>query len=719
MGGPPGGKGYDIRTHSSHTNIMYVTDAHAGVFRSFDSGQSWMASNTGFQRESSGRVPAFSVTIDPHNNDRIWAGMEVSGQVYLSWNGGDSWQLRDAGLPGLNTTIRGITVDPSNSQVVYAAAEVYTDVAETFQGWGGSSGAVYRTSDYGLSWSLFWEGDALARYVVVDPTAPNRVFISTGIFDMDAANSTVTVPGGVGIARTENGGRSWEILDERRGLPGRRVPSLAMEPTRPDLLLAAVIDPTQSNRPWGVYVTYDGGDSWTGSLTTAACGPNVIDPTEQVHAVEIPKNTPEIWYAAGRPTFGDQGVFWRSDNHGETWHRNPINIHGYQTGTAIDIEVNPSDSDHIFINNYGGGNVVSLDGGQTWTDASHGYSGAETRAIALEPGTRANVIASGNVGTFRSVNYDAFEGVQIIPNEGLQAHSIAFVPTGRASHYLLVGNGFGDIFFNHGSTWTPAANPPRSLAQIPFDSTMANFAFSEQRPNEIFTGFYHRGCERFSLSLPPYCGSMPCLLVSGDGGEHWSEVLDFPVANSPVFDVEIGADPERVYVGTQRGLCYTTPSGWVLATDLTYKAAAALGSSNPRRPMDSHVTSIAIDPNNENTLLAATSPGVLFRSTDRGLTWTSAAAGLSPNEVATDIVFDPNPARSSTVYLASDEGVRFSLNGGASWQTIDSGLDFRRTTMLAISDDGGVLYVGTFGGGVYQLQAESIVDPNDEPVLVF
>ena len=42
-------------------------------------------------------------------------------------------------------------------------------------------------------------------------------------------------------------------------------------------------------------------------------------------------------------------------------------------------------------------------------------------------------------------------------------------------------------------------------------------------------------------------------------------------------------------------------------------------------------------------------------------------------------------------------------------------LTFSGVSELAISDDGGVLYAATTGGGVFRLQAESIVPEDTTP----
>ncbi len=68
----------------------------------------------------------------------------------------------------------------------------------------------------------------------------------------------------------------------------------------------------------------------------------------------------------------------------------------------------------------------------------------------------------------------------------------------------------------------------------------------------------------------------------------------------------------------------------------------------------------------------------------------------------TDIVFDStNP---QVIYLADlFSGVYRSLNNGASWQMLNSGLGMRAVNALALSGDGMHLYAASEGQGVYRL----------------
>ena len=134
LGGPPGGLGYDIRYNFADPNMWYVTDAHSGVHVSFDNGLTWESANTGIEKEGG---PAgdwravFCLTVDENDPDIVWAGTDNFGKIYRSTDRGLTWQRRDTGITIEYDALtwRGFTVEPGNSNVVYAMGESLDEAA--------------------------------------------------------------------------------------------------------------------------------------------------------------------------------------------------------------------------------------------------------------------------------------------------------------------------------------------------------------------------------------------------------------------------------------------------------------------------------------------------------------------------------------------------------------------------------------------------------------
>jgi len=695
MGGPPGGLGYDIRMQPDNPDIMFVTDAFAGIHRSSDGGLTWVPVNNGIPSFTGGIYPIFTATIDPHDSETVWVGTQSTGHIYLSEDGGETWQAREAGIDNHESlSFRGITVDPNDPNTFYAAGEISS------HGWAGQvvtrrqdlvQGEVYRSTDRGLSWQRIWQGNNLARYVWVDPGDSNLVYVSTGLFDRDAADSDIPngIWGGVGMLRSTDAGQTWEVLDEGRGLGGRYIPSLFMHPDDPDTLLAGVTEPAQQA---GAYVTRDGGDSWTLVLA--------MSEGFGAEAVEISQSDPEVWYVAS------EGKIWRSDDSGVTWQEYVIDDGDRRAGMPIDLQVDPRDPLRIFVNNYGGGNFVSEDGGQTWRDASRGYTGIKlVFRIAVDPTQAAHVFA----GAFESLDGGASWVGAHIPVIG----SVVFVAgDDPESLHTIIGSTDGSVYHRDPgqSEWTQAQilDLFNWAAGRLTDDTQPLRAMSvaSSDPRIMYAGFSVGACLEgvYSKCLAP----SPGLFRSDDGGYTWTSLASAPFGAVSILSTAIDPDdPHRVYVGTAMGLYLTEDGG------STWTALPGLESVTGQVPvadpsptllaLDAPVVyEVRIDPFDAQTLYAASTPGGVYRSLDSGATWVPISAGMAPNEPIYELLCDPSLP--GVIYASSSlSGVFVTSDGGESWRQISGEMTVRSVRGLALSGDGNHLYAGTVGAGLFRL----------------
>ncbi len=251
-GGPLGGLGYDIRVNFADFSEWYVTDAWAGFHISTDSGLTWFPSNNGITTRvgagAADAIPVFCATVDPHNPKIIWVGTQNSGDIFKSTDGGRTWTMKVKGIGDDDPsgrgrgayTFRGFTVHPWTSDIVFAMAEVgspgWTDDGSARAGleMDLSMGVVFKTEDGGENWKEVWRGDSLARYCWINPENPNVIYVSTGIFDREAANTDVAneIAGGVGILKSTDGGKTWTVQDQKNGLMDLYVGSLFMHRLR-------------------------------------------------------------------------------------------------------------------------------------------------------------------------------------------------------------------------------------------------------------------------------------------------------------------------------------------------------------------------------------------------------------------------------------------------------------------------------------------------------
>ena len=416
LGGPTGGTGYDIRYKFDDPQTWYVTDANSGVHISLDNGLTWMDSNAGLPGltgPTGDAVGIFCLTVDPHNPDIIWIGTIGHGHIYRSIDGGKTWEERENGIEIEydQLTFRGFTVDPRTSNIVYAMAETNDELLGGPSTWlGGVGGVVYKTTDAGENWFKIWDGgmpSSLARYMWINPDNPDVLYVSTGIFDRSAvgeAQSEEDPFGGLGVLKSTDGGQTWTILGKEHGFRNLYIGSLYMHPDNPDILLAAAghgggpetlpyweeLEANGLPSPLGIYRTEDGGESWTQTLAAAE--------REIMSAVELCPSDANIGYAATRISM------YRTADAGITWEMmaSPWSPPGVSAGFPIDMQCDPSNVDRVFVNNYGGGNYLSEDGGRSWVSASSGYTGAQVFGMGIDADHPPRVYAMTFSGLWRS-----------------------------------------------------------------------------------------------------------------------------------------------------------------------------------------------------------------------------------------------------------------------------------------------------------------------------
>lgn len=419
--------------------------------------------------------------------------------------------------------------------------------------------------------------------------------------------------------------------------------------------------------------------------------------------MEMCESDPNVVYAASL------SAFYRSDDGGDSWQQLGGSGDTGQTGSAlwgspdeiagfpIDMQCDPRDPMRIFVNNYGGGNFMSTDGGQNWVNASKGYTGALMHQIIVSPSNSSLVYASARSGIFSSSDGgENWLGMSHGVARAMEAYAIAVDPQ-DSSHLIAVIGDAGPvpkISHDGGLTWNEAEpNIGEEKGFFEWD-LMKKAAYSPVKPGRVIGIQGEVECD-----IQDSCGEGRGVIFSDDGGRSWKMsnlitglATDLAFAHDGV--VYVSVYPGDLYKSTDDG------ETWVL---ITSQIAAGIQPVDPDPDIPgAAMTALAVDPQNPNRLYAGFQRGGVMVSQDGGISWTGSSSGMNPETSVLDIVADP--ANPGELYAATpDSGVYVSTDSGATWMAINDGLLTRAAVSLALSADGSVLYVATTGGGVFRL----------------
>ncbi|MEQ9375005.1 MAG: glycosyl hydrolase [Imperialibacter sp.] len=264
----------DIAVSTADPSIWYVAVGSGGLWKTTNRGTSWQPV---FDEQPSYSIG--SVTIDPNNPDVVWVGTgeNVSGRhmgwgsgVYRSGDGGKTWQAM--GLPA-SEHIGKILIDPRNSHVAYVAAEGPLWSA------GGDRG-LYKTTDDGKTWNLVLPIDENTGVTDVefDPSNPDVLYAAAYQRRRHVWSLLAGGPKS-GIYKSSDGGASWRRM--ATGLPKGDMGKigLAVTPANPQLVYATI---EAADNEKGFYRSADKGESWEkrNSYISGGTGPHYYQEIE-------------------------------------------------------------------------------------------------------------------------------------------------------------------------------------------------------------------------------------------------------------------------------------------------------------------------------------------------------------------------------------------------------------------------------------------------------
>ena len=252
--GVASGRVMSLAVNPKNTFEYYAGVASGGVWKTVNAGTTWTPVFDGEGSYSIG-----GVALDPNDASVVWVGTGESNSqrsvgygdgIYRSDDGGKNWQ--NMGLKK-SEHIGRVVIDPRDSKVVYVAAE------GPLWGPGGDRG-LYKTTDAGKNWKavLTISENTGVVDVALDPSNPDIVYAAAY---QRRRHVFTLIDGGPesAIYKSTDAGANWNKL--KNGLPtvdmGRI--GLAVSPADPNVVYATI---EAADGKGGIFRSADKGATW-------------------------------------------------------------------------------------------------------------------------------------------------------------------------------------------------------------------------------------------------------------------------------------------------------------------------------------------------------------------------------------------------------------------------------------------------------------------------
>jgi photosystem II stability/assembly factor-like uncharacterized protein len=701
-----------------------------GIYKSTDAGKTW----TRMGLENSDHIQ--NILIDPRDSNVVyvsaigplWSSGGDRG-LYKTTDGGKTWKAILTISP--DTGVTDVAMDPKNPNVLYAAALQRRRAVGQLIGGGPESG-LYKTTDGGGKWTKLTKGLPTVEIgrigIGINWKTPNTVYALVtaqlgqgGFFRSDDAGASWTR-----IGRSVGGGRGGG----GRGGGGREgaPPPPPPAPCTP-IGVAPPPPPTPPTPPPAPAADAPQGRGGRGGGPQDDCFRGG-DPG-YYNEIFVDAHDPETIWAPWTQ-------FSRSTDGGKTWAQVPMQ------GVHVDhheIVFDATDKNHIIIGN-DGGVYETYDGMRTWRHFTNLPLSQFYRVSADNARPFYNVCGgmqdNGSIcGPSRTLNGRAgirtSDWYNVGGGDGFQTRSDPEDP--NIVYAESQGGNFGRLDLRTGQRVNMRERLAQTTAPPPPAGAVAE-AGAEGGRGGGGRGGGRGGGGRWHWDTPLFISPHSPRRVyvasekvyrSEDRGDNWVAISDdltrnldptkIPImgkvwpTNSVAYNeattvlssiTTLDESPlleGLIYIGTHDGLVQVTEDG-----GKNWRKIEKI----PGLPEYTFVTDVFASTRDANTVFATFNnyqrgdyKPYVYKSTDRGRTWTSIASNLQPRSGAWSIVQDH--VDGDLLFVGLEFGVWFTVNGGAHWTQLRGGIPTIQSRDLHIQRRENDLVVGTFGRGAYIL----------------
>jgi photosystem II stability/assembly factor-like uncharacterized protein len=737
----------DIAIHPTNPDVVYVGTGEAnnrqtasfgdGIYKTVDGGKS-------FTRVGLAETQTIArIVIDPRNPEVVYVaapghlfGPSPDRGLYKTTDGGKTWDKIK--YVDENTGFTDVAIDPSNSNVLYAASYQRRRTGCCYNG-GGPGSALWKSDDAGRSWKKI-SGSGLppgtfGRIALdVSRSNPNVVYAqieTTGPESTTGAEAPAPAPAGFGGGRGgfdacdnatvgREGGRALTAADTSKPRPvdplrsgifrsdnkGRTWKAVSNCNARPLYFSQLRVDPTNENTIYvgGVHMarSRDGGKTFT----TVDVAGGFFNMTEDNHAIWIDQKNPNHIMRgsdAGIAVSWDQGTTWEY-------------VRTMATALAYWVSADMGHPYYVYSglqdnDAWGGPSGTRSRIGITGADWFH-LTGGDGMQTAVDPTDLHIIYSESQDGSVSRTDMNTGRMQSIRPNAGSgrgAAASTATCVDGRITTPGAGGRGggggrgnaqpnvlnahAGDVYrFN----WnTPLLLSPHNPSIVWLGGNRV-FKSLNRGDSWMASADLTRQVDRCNVEVMGAPGTQ-AQLSKNDGVTSYSTII--ALNESPVL-------PGVVWAGTDDGNLQVSQDDAATFTEVGKNLRAllpanALDGPNPywiSRIEPSHYDAatayVAVDGHRSDDLKP-----YIFVSHDYGKTFTSVAGNL-PAKGNVQVIRE-DPRNKELLFAGTEFGLFVSMDAGKAWEPFMNGYPTVRTDDILIHPREGDLVVATHGRSLW------------------